>query len=52
MQPPTYCNRRRKLRGNKDERSEIRHPPDLLGLPDEQFVQATQGARWRRLWEG
>lgn len=49
--PPGYYEERLKLRGNKRQRSGIAHPRDLLNLSDEDFAQATQGSRWRRIWE-
>lgn len=48
--PPEYYEERRKLQGNKKQRSEIHRPQDLVDLSEEEFAQATQGARWRRLW--
>jgi len=33
------------------QRSDIQHPQELLGLSEEEFAQATQGPRWRRLWQ-
>jgi hypothetical protein len=49
--PPSYYERRDKLRGNKKQRSYVADPQELLGLSDEEFARATHGARWRGFWE-
>lgn len=49
--PPSYYEAHRKLRGNKKQRSDVRHPGNLLDLTEEDFARATAGPRWRRIWE-
>ena len=50
-EPPGYYEQRRKSQGNKKGRSRVPRPAELLDLNDEDFVRATQGSRWRRIWE-
>ena len=49
--PPRYYVQRDRRRGNKKQRSSTLHPQDLLRLTDEEFARATDGARWRNIWE-
>ena len=49
--PAGYYESHRKLHGNKKSRSVAPHPEALLELSDDEFMRATQGARWRRHWE-
>lgn len=49
--PPGYYERHRKPRAIGRQRADIRHPAELLDMSDEDFAQATQGPRWRRIWE-
>lgn len=50
--PPGSSGERRKPRAIGRDRARAAQPKDLLELSDEDFVQATQGPRWRETWEG
>lgn len=47
---PEYYESHRRLHGNKKQRSVVQDPRALLDLSDEEFMRATQGIKWHRIW--